>query len=230
MMIRQKRIQCSLGRISALFQHIYGLTESWRGALAREAGFTYMELITAVAVLGITSAIAIPTFNSYIPRARLNGACRDLMSNMQLARLRAISTNFNAYLDFDHNNNQRTDERFYTAFLNLDRDSPIEHDTPAETEAVNIIMPDRLDSIRGILLPPGVRFGTGEDVPSGPNGSTLPSTGVSIFGGGFRVNFTSRGTATPASAYFTNGTDTCAIRVASTGRVKMFQWISSEWR
>jgi len=208
---------------------VYDRAKGWRDVLAREAGFTYMELIAAVAIIGITSAIAIPSFNSYIPRARLNNTCRELMFNMQLARLRAISTNTSAYLDFDHNNNTRTDERFYTAFLNLDKDSPIEHDAPTETDAVQILMQDRLDGIRGIRLPDRVRFGTSSEVRSGPSGSTLPANGVSSLSG-LKVSFTPRGTASTASIYLTNDADNCVIRVASTGRVKMFQWISSEWR
>ncbi|MBI4639609.1 MAG: hypothetical protein HY731_02880 [Candidatus Tectomicrobia bacterium] len=224
-----KGTQCWLWRLPALCKQIYDLVESWRSALAKEAGFTYMELVTTISVIGIASAIAVPTFTLSTSRVRLNEACRELASNLQLARLRAISTGLSAYLDFDHNNNQRTDERFYTAFLNIYRDSPAVHDVPAETEAIQILMPDRLDGIGGIFLPRGVRFGTSENVRSGPEGVALPNTGVSSVNG-FKVRFAPRGDASTASIYLTNGSDDCAIQVTSTGRSKVYKWISDQWQ
>ncbi|MEY4580225.1 MAG: hypothetical protein RL701_4928 [Pseudomonadota bacterium] len=49
--------------------------DSWRSARSRKRqGFSLMELMSVVAIVGILSAIAIPTFSSYIYKARTTEA------------------------------------------------------------------------------------------------------------------------------------------------------------
>ena len=41
-------------------------------------GFTIIELMIVIAVLGILSAIAIPNYMDYLPKSRVNAAARDV--------------------------------------------------------------------------------------------------------------------------------------------------------
>ncbi|MBW1860026.1 MAG: GspH/FimT family protein [Deltaproteobacteria bacterium] len=58
------------------------------------SGFTMVELIVVVVILAFVAAIGIPTYHLTIkPTAHLKGAARQLYSDIQLARLRAVSRN-----------------------------------------------------------------------------------------------------------------------------------------
>jgi len=65
-------------------------------------GLTIVELMIAMAIMAVAMAIAIPTYNRTIkPTAALKGAARQVYSDIQLARLRAVSRNVSCGLDFD---------------------------------------------------------------------------------------------------------------------------------
>lgn len=58
------------------------------------SGFTMVELVVVVVILAMVAAIGIPTYHLTIkPTAQLNGAARQLHSDIQLARLWAVSRN-----------------------------------------------------------------------------------------------------------------------------------------
>ena len=59
----------------------------------RKDGFTMVELIIVIAVIGIMAAIAAPNFLSWLPQYRLQRAARDLYSNLYLAKISAIKNN-----------------------------------------------------------------------------------------------------------------------------------------
>jgi len=59
----------------------------------RESGFTLMEMMVVVAIIGIMVAVAIPGFSVWLPNYKLKGAIQDLYSNMQNAKMEAIKAN-----------------------------------------------------------------------------------------------------------------------------------------
>jgi len=77
-----------------------GITKSTRGFimrtvlrrsyLCRNLGFTIMELIISVGVVVILAAISVPIFNNFSPSYNSKLAVRDIVSQMQLARVNAI--------------------------------------------------------------------------------------------------------------------------------------------
>lgn len=73
---------------------------------AKQKGFTLVEIILVVAIIGILSAIAVPNFLSWLPNIRLKAAGRDLKSNMQKTRIEAIKTNHDWGIVFDTANNR----------------------------------------------------------------------------------------------------------------------------
>ena len=56
-------------------------------------GFTLVELIIAVTILGIFSAIAIPNFTSFVSNSRLQTTSNELASLLQYARSTAAQNN-----------------------------------------------------------------------------------------------------------------------------------------
>lgn len=58
-----------------------------------QQGFTLIELMVAVAVLGIVVGLAVPGFQSAVNGNRLAGAANELIATMQVARMEAIRRN-----------------------------------------------------------------------------------------------------------------------------------------
>lgn len=73
-----------------------GAARSARGA-GRQRGVTLMELLTVVTVVGILSAISVPTYRSYMIRAQRTEAKNGLLATA--GALERCFTRFNAYDD-----------------------------------------------------------------------------------------------------------------------------------
>ena len=68
-------------------------SSSRQGGRHCSGGFTLVELITALAVLAILVALAVPNFNDATLSARLNGFANSLVASAQVARSEAIKRN-----------------------------------------------------------------------------------------------------------------------------------------
>ncbi len=66
----------------------------------RAAGFTVMELVVVIGLMAIISAIAMPSFVSWLPSYRLSAGARQVAADLQLARMKAISRNTSYHLNF----------------------------------------------------------------------------------------------------------------------------------
>jgi prepilin-type N-terminal cleavage/methylation domain-containing protein len=65
------------------------------------AGFSFIETMTAMVILGILAVLAMPHFTRFLPAIRLNSAARQIATDLQLARMRAISQHANQTVTFD---------------------------------------------------------------------------------------------------------------------------------
>ncbi|MBI5591874.1 MAG: GspH/FimT family pseudopilin [Deltaproteobacteria bacterium] len=61
--------------------------------MRKDKGFTLLETMVVIAIVGIVSAVAIPNYMSWVSDNRMKAAVRDLKSNMNMAKLRAIREN-----------------------------------------------------------------------------------------------------------------------------------------
>ena len=68
--------------------------------LRQRAGATLVEIMTAVAVIGVAVAMATPNFVGNLPTYRLRGASKAIMADMLKARMRAASLNRQYRLSF----------------------------------------------------------------------------------------------------------------------------------
>jgi Tfp pilus assembly protein FimT len=50
-----------------------------------------MEMMIVVVVIGIVAGLAVPSFLSYMPKLRVKAAAREIVSELRLARSRAVS-------------------------------------------------------------------------------------------------------------------------------------------
>ena len=64
------------------------------------AGFTLLELMATVGVFGILIAIAIPNLVSVLPRLRLSDAARQVATDLQHVRMKAIAQSIPYQISF----------------------------------------------------------------------------------------------------------------------------------
>jgi type IV fimbrial biogenesis protein FimT len=59
----------------------------------RSAGFTLIELITAITIMAVLAGLAAPSFSSFIANQRIRNTSFDLMAALMLARSEAVTRN-----------------------------------------------------------------------------------------------------------------------------------------
>ena len=173
-----------------------------RAIRVKNCGFTLVELLVVIAIIGIISAIAIPTFMTYLSRLRLKTSCRDIVSYMQYARTQAIGSDESWRVSFDPGA-----KRYYL----LDGSQSI------------------LKSV-DLTKYPGISFGSNNPNRIDANHIAPKTTGVTYRGG--KVKFNPDGTATAGTVYLKNNKgDTMAVGTASaTGRIKTWHDFGAGWQ
>lgn len=66
-----------------------------------DRGFSLVELMIVITVLGFLALLAAPNFLEYIPKYRVDGAVKGLAADVNLARVKAISRNTKHRVTFD---------------------------------------------------------------------------------------------------------------------------------
>ncbi len=82
----------------------------------REAGFSIIELMVVVVIMGIVLAASIPALRQHTETVNLTKGSREVESSLKLARARAVSTNNSVVVVFD------TDASTYLLFEDADDD------------------------------------------------------------------------------------------------------------
>jgi len=74
----------------------------------RAKGFSLVELLIVLVILAIASALAAPNVTRWLESYRLQGTARQLMTDLQFARMGAISGKVECRVSFDAANNKYT--------------------------------------------------------------------------------------------------------------------------
>lgn len=69
-------------------------------SVGRAGGFTFIEILVALGIIAILAAIALPNWSTLLPTYALNSAARQVQSELQKAKSRAVSENANYRLVF----------------------------------------------------------------------------------------------------------------------------------
>jgi prepilin-type N-terminal cleavage/methylation domain-containing protein len=74
-----------------------------RAFLTDQRGFSLGEVLVAAAVFGILAVVAVPQFLAFRPMNRLNGAARQIYSELMWARAKAVNDNTSYVVTFPTN-------------------------------------------------------------------------------------------------------------------------------
>ena len=84
--------------------------------MRRHAGFTIIELLTVMAILGILTALTVPNVHTWKTGYQLRAATMQLHQVLQQARLYAVKQHSRVIVHFDPDNDQQLDGD-YIAFV-----------------------------------------------------------------------------------------------------------------
>ncbi|RMF85965.1 MAG: type II secretion system protein GspH [Nitrospinota bacterium] len=77
----------------------------------RESAFTTNELLVVLIIVGLLAVFTTPSLSRWLSHFNLNSAARDIASELQLARLKAIAQNTPFRISFDTQNKSYQVER-----------------------------------------------------------------------------------------------------------------------
>jgi len=167
-------------------------------------GFTLVELMVVVAIIGIMAAVSAFSALEVLPRYQLHAAARDFSGHLRLARKNAIQSTQNVRIVFDQARNS--------------------YSIGEQTVPYRGTLASHYGG--------GVCFGFGLATRSAASPSSrLPASPVTFQGKTPMVTFNQRGLSNAGSAYFANRRgECCAVVVSTSGRIRMRVWTGKKWR
>ncbi len=143
---------------------------------ARTGGFTLVELMVSVVIVGIISSVAAPTFRGYMQIQKLSTGARDLVTTLRFARLKAVNERNQWVVMFQVANNQ------YIVFSDDGGGGGLATSPDYVEDNRANLRPDPGERVLPVReLPGGVQFGyvTAEGLPNGITTTTAVSFGGS---------------------------------------------------
>jgi len=175
-------------------------------------GFTMIEMLGVLAILGIVMIFAIPNMNQWIERSRSEAVARQIYFDLQLARSKAVRNHNNVIVSFQNSGTHQ-----YTIHVDTNEDGAQD----AGEEVTTVILKDK------------VIFGINSGV-SDIDGNALTSS-ISM-GGDKKITFNARGSAGESgSVYVIPSADLITVKndlsravsvIQATGAVEYWKYSS----
>lgn len=185
--------------------------------MREEKGYTLIELVIAVSLIGIVSAMAAPQFLQMAPKMRVDSATRQVVSEMLSLKFKAISENRKYRIIFGQPNGNQ-----YQVQQDGNRDDDY-------TDAADTF-------VKTVTLPETIVFGT--NASKNTSGDPVCDDAI-CFGSDNGASFKPIGTSDTGSLYLIptedKGSGKCdrmrAVSVNNAGRVKAWRYKggSSPW-
>ena len=99
-----------------------------------QRGFTLVEVMIVVAIVGILAAVATPMITASLPRYRLRAEARELVINFKKAKMEAVKRNRDVVIVFS---GVGTQNGSYQVYVNVDRITPRAFNPPIDIQLVN---------------------------------------------------------------------------------------------
>lgn len=172
-------------------------------------GFSIIELLTVILIIGIVMLFTIPAFSSIQRRARARAAAQEVAQDLRLSRERALAKCRDFRVTFN------TGLSTYTISYTNDSLQPRQ-------------VTHRLGGPTGGLIRFGLGSGASGNPPPPENWNPAPGNGGIDFPGDVLV-FDNRGGANRGVMYITDGHDSYAVGINGLGKVKVYRWGGSAW-
>ena len=183
--------------------------------MTRDAGFTLLEILLAVALLGTLAAIAVPLTADAIDSHRTSSAARYLAGRIQLARMEAVKRSTNVGLRFEPSGGDYA----FAAYVDGNGNGIRTLDIGTGIDTLLLARQRLGDNF------PHVRFGLMAGVPEA-DGSPDDRNGDGVRIGAARIlTLGANGTATAGTLYLHGRRQQFAIRVLGvTGRTRVLEY------
>ena len=185
-----------------------------------QRGFSLMELLTVVSIIGLIVAVAVPSFLNLRRRAALRAASAELRTQFHLARSRAISRNVNCGLKFL----LLGGEWHFAVYQDGDHDGVRNDDIKSGKDWLvarpRVVLPSSRAVAIGLL---GVTI-------KDPDGDLLsPKKSPIVFNQSAICSFSPLGQSTSGTIYITDrGTDLYAVRVyGASAKIRVLRYVKA---
>lgn len=135
-----------------------------RGVIAQRRGFTLVELMVLIGIVGLMAAIAVPSFNGYMRANRIDTTADQMASDMALARSIAVGQGRVVTLDAVATGYTLTDQsdgrvirtRTFDGGVRLASDETINFFPWGASDTAILVLDNDLMSIQVQVLPTGI--------------------------------------------------------------------------
>lgn len=193
-------------------KNILPTKKSWgQGTFSK--GLSLIEVLMVLAIMGIMLGIGGLALMKNLPAYRLKGAARELVSNLQKARIEAVKRNMSCRVVFDVNNSRYA--------ISIENGADGVWSTIADNTNLRVVALSQYRS--------GIGYGGGDaGFDATQSQGALPGDFVSYNSN--IATFNSRGTGSSGYVYFENNQDqSYAVGSRTTGAIVLRRWNGSNW-
>lgn len=191
------------------------------GQQQHNGGFTLIELMIVIAIIGISASMAGPNLMAWFDNLSVKSAARDLYSAMQQARMIAVEQNASVAIVFD-----TTNSRYYIC---SDPGADGNWDSAGDMTGTGDNAIERRVSLLSSAYKNRVQFGNGNATT--PVGATFGDF-ITYASTDNVLVINSRGIGDAGYVYLTNPNNGTAYAVGtrSSGLVRLLKWYGTAWQ